>query len=99
MVLEGKRPEPGSDVFPASPRTFGFILSQPYPARRHKLGCLCLCVLISARAFTLRLADLRAFAPIGAHGLLTERLRRSLTACLRHDSPIPNRKAYPESNT
>ena len=64
-------------------------------ARRHKLGCLCLRVLISARAYASCLADLRARVPIGTRGLSTERLRRSLTARLRREGLIPNRIAHP----
>ena len=46
------------------------LLLVDLPARRHKLGCLSLSVLIFARASASRLADLRALAPIGARGLI-----------------------------
>ena len=88
----------------------GFSVSQPYPARRHKLGCFCLSALISSRASAPRLADFdprptggraggRApAAPDGRAGACgarsTERLRRSLTARLRRDGLIPKTKTY-----
>ena len=57
------------------------------PARRHKLGCLFLSVLIFARASTLRFADLRARVPIGTRGHISSRIGYL----------IPNRLSYPES--
>ena len=57
------------------------------PARRHKLGCLFLSVLISSRACASRHADLRARVPIGTRGLVISRI----------DYLIPTRLSYPES--
>ena len=57
------------------------LLLVEFSARRHKLGCLFLSVLIFARASASRLADLRALAPIGARGLILSRI----------DYLIPNR--------
>ena len=54
------------------------------PARRHKLWCLFLSVLIFARASTLRLADLRARVPIGTRGHIFSRIGYL----------IPNRKPH-----
>ena len=50
------------------------LLLVEFSARRHKLGCLFLSVLIFARASASRLADLRALAPIGARGLILSRI-------------------------
>ena len=85
------------------------LLLVDLPARRHKLGCLCLSALISSRASAPRLADFdprptggraggRApAAPDGRAGACgarsTERLRRSLTARLRRDGLIPKKSA------
>lgn len=94
---------------PSQPLAFSLLLVD-LPARRHKLGCLCLSALISSRASAPRLADFdprptggraggRApAAPDGRAGACgarsTERLRRSLTARLRRDGLIPKKKTY-----
>ena len=54
------------------------------PARRHKLGCLFLSVLIFVRASTLRLADLRALVPSALVAFILSRIGYL----------IPNRQDY-----